>query len=64
MLFEQITVIEAQEQLKSFSVADWPNMKQSHRDKTRKELYQKAYPKHLRKKNFVSAEEVQKLLSR
>jgi len=33
MLWESITMIEAQDQLKRLTVADWPNMKKSQRDK-------------------------------
>jgi hypothetical protein len=64
MLFEHITIIEAQEQLKMLSAHDWPNMKKEKRKQLHRELYQKAYPKHLRKKNFVTAEDVQRSLVR
>lgn len=44
-LWEGITMIEAQEQLKAFQVQDWPNMKKQTRAKTHRDLFKKAYPK-------------------
>ncbi len=44
-LWECITMIEAQEQLKAFQVQDWPNMKKQTRAKTHRDLFKKAYPK-------------------
>jgi hypothetical protein len=64
MMWNAITVIEAQEQLKAMTVADWPNMKQSQRTKLHKDLHDQAYPNNLQKKNFISIDELQKVLGR
>lgn len=63
-LWNNISVIEAQEQMKKLTVADWPNMKKSSRSKLHKDLYSQAYPTHLRKKNYVSADDLAKVLGR
>jgi len=63
-LWQAITVIEAQEQLKQMSVADWPNMKKQQRSKVHKELFSKAYPSEVRKKNYITPEQLQKVLGR
>ena len=59
-----ITTIEAQEQLKQMSVADWPNVIKSERTKIHKELFSKAYPSEVRKKNYITPEQLQKVLGR
>jgi len=64
IMWQAITVIEAQEQLKQMSVADWPNMKKNSREKIHKELFQKAYPKDQSKKNFITPQQLQKILGR
>jgi hypothetical protein len=63
-LWLAITSIEAQEQLKKLSVADWPNMKKAARTKMHKELFSKAYPSEIKKKNYITADQMQKLLGK
>lgn len=63
-MWQAITIIEAQEQLKQMTVADWPNMKKQSRNKLHKELFSKAYPSEFRKKNYVTPEQLQKVLGR
>lgn len=63
-MWGQITVIEAQEQLKLLIALDWPNMKKTARQKKHKELYNQAYPSELRVKNYVSVADLQKVLGR
>lgn len=63
-LWQAITVIEAQQQLMKMSVADWPNMKKQQRSKVHKELFSKAYPSEVRKKNYITPEQLQKVLGR
>lgn len=63
-LWLAITTIEAQDQLKKLTVADWPNMKKAARTKMHKELFSKAYPSEIKKKNYVTADQMQKLLGR
>lgn len=62
IMWECITVIEAQDQLKSFNISDWPNMKKAQRQKLHKELYRQAYPASLRKKNKITADDFAKML--
>jgi hypothetical protein len=57
-----MTTIEAQEQLKAFEVQDWGHMKKPTREKRHKDLFSKAYPGEMKPKNFVSPEQVQRLL--
>ncbi len=59
-----MTSIEAQEQLKLMTVADWPNMKKQTRSKVHRELFKQAYPSEVRKKNYITPEELQKVLGR
>jgi len=63
-LWQAITVIEAQEQLKQMSIADWPNMKKQQRSKIHKELFKQAYPSEIRKKNYITPEDLGKVLGR
>lgn len=63
-MWNMITTIEAQEQLKQMSVADWPNVIKSERTKIHKELFSKAYPSEVRKKNYITPEQLQKVLGR
>ena len=63
-LWLAMTSIEAQDQLKKLSVADWPNMKKAARTKMHKELFSKAYPSEIKKKNYITADQMQKLLGR
>lgn len=63
-MWEAITVIEAQEQLKNMTLMDWPNLKKAQRTKLHKELCKNAYPSEIRKKNYISPEELLKVLGR
>lgn len=63
-LWECITMIEAQEQLKEFVAFDWPNMKKAQRTKLHKDLYNQAYPNQLKKKNYITIEDLGKVLGR
>ena len=56
-------MIEAQEQLKSLSVADWSNLKNDKRKKLHKELHDQAFPKEAKaKKKIVTQDDLNKLL--
>lgn len=61
-LWDQITVIEAQDQLKLLQVQDWPNLKKTPRQKIHKNLFNQAYPSQLKTKNYITVEELGKLL--
>ena len=63
-MWESITVIEAQEQLKMFTVSDWPNMKKQAKQKLHKDLFRKAYPSNLKQKNYVTLTDLQKALGK
>ena len=63
-MWECITMIEAQEQLKELTSKDWPNMKKATREKFHKELYSKAYPKEMRTKKYITVQDLQKVLGR
>ncbi len=64
VLWKNISVIEAQEQLKAFTVADWSNMKKNSRSKIHKDLFNQAYPNQLKKKNYITIEDLGKVLGR
>lgn len=57
-MWEAITMIEAQEQLKQLSVMDWPNMKKDKRQKMHKELHRQAYPKSMTAKNYITIDDL------
>ncbi len=59
-----ITPIEAQEQLKLMSALDWPNMKPAQRKKMHRELFSKAYPSEMRPKKSITANDLQRMLSK
>jgi hypothetical protein len=63
-MWQAVTVIEAQEQLKMFNVLDWPNMKNEKRKKAHKDLFKLAYPSEIKTKNSVSPQDLQRLLGR
>lgn len=63
-MWECISILEAQEQLNKMSLMDWPNLKKDKRAKVHKELFKKAYPSEIRKKNYISAEDLAKVLGR
>lgn len=60
-LWECITMIEAQEQLKNLSALDWPNMKKESRNKMHRDLMKKAYPFSKQKKS-ITASDLAKML--
>jgi hypothetical protein len=62
MLWESMTAIEAQDELKKMVIADWPNMKKSQRDKRHKELFAMAYPSEIRTKNSISVNDLKKFM--
>lgn len=57
-------MIEAQEQLKLLSAYTFKNLKKKDQESTKKTLYNQAYPNELKAKNYVSIEDVQKVLGR
>ena len=59
-----ITEIEAQQAINQMFLADWPNMKKEARKKKHKELFDLAYPRAPKKKNFVSVADIQRALGR
>ena len=62
-LWDCITVIEAQEQLKRLQASDWHRMKKTNRDKIHKDLFDKAYPKQNKvKTTSVSQKDINKIL--
>lgn len=63
-LWEAITSIEAQEQLKLMNALDWPNMKKEQRQKRHRELYKQAYPSSIKEKNYITLEDLDKLQGR
>lgn len=63
-LWECITMIEAQEQLKMMNSLDWPNLKKEQRKNLHKDLYKQAYPDALKKKNYVSIDDLKRLQGR
>jgi hypothetical protein len=64
VMWEAITIIEAQDQLSLLSALDWPNMKKQKRQEVHRDLFRKAYPSSLREKNFVSIEDLKKIVGR
>ena len=60
-MWQAITVIEAQEQLKLLNALDWPNMKKENRTKLHKELSKLAYPDSKVKKS-ITTKDLSKLL--
>lgn len=57
-----MTPIEAQDELKSLKRMDWPNLKKRDREKLHKEYTNLSFPDEMKPKNYVSPEQVQKLL--
>lgn len=64
MMWECITVIEAQEQLKLMNALDWPNMKKDQRQKLHRELHRQAYPSNIVKKDYITIDHLQQLVGR
>jgi hypothetical protein len=63
VMWECITIMEAQDQLKLFNALDWPNMKKQDRSKLHRELYRQAYPSALKKKQSVNLSDLQRILN-
>ena len=63
-MWDCITVIEAQNQLTLLTALDFPNMKKTQRQKLHKEVYKLAYPSEIRAKNYVSIEDLQRIVGR
>ncbi len=61
-MWEAITVIEAQNQLKQFSAGDWPNMKKNSRAKLHRELFSQAYPDEIKTKKTISVSDLKKIM--
>lgn len=61
-MWKMITVIEAQETLKQFVIADWPNQSKQQREKVHRDIYKKAYPKEFNKPKEMSNEMIEKIL--
>jgi hypothetical protein len=64
VMWEAITIIEAQDQLALLSALDWPNMKKQKRQELHRDLHRKAYPSSLREKNYVSIDDLKKIVGR
>lgn len=64
VMWQCITMIEAQEQLKAMTIADWPNMKKAQRQKLHKDLFRQAFPRALKQKNIIELSDLQKVLGR
>lgn len=62
-LWDQITVIEAQEQLKLYRAMDWPNMKQGPRREEHKKLYRMAYPAELKEAKALTPEQITSIIN-
>lgn len=60
-MWECITMIEAQDQLKMYNVSDWSNMKKEQRAKAHRELFRQAYPSAIKEKNYVNVEDLQRI---
>lgn len=61
-LWLAITPIEAQNQLKALTVADWSSMKPSARKKLHKDLHALAYPSELRTKKSITTDDLKRLM--
>lgn len=62
LLWESITILEAQKQLKELIVADWPNMKPSERKKFHRDLFSKAYPDEIQTKQQITVADLKKIM--
>lgn len=63
-LWENITIIEAQEQLKQMTVNDWPNMSKSGRNNLHRDIFKQAYPSQIQQKNYVDIKDLSRVLGR
>lgn len=63
-MWQAITVIEAQEQLKMFDALDWPNLKKNERQKKHKNLSKLAFPNDIIQKKYITAQDLQRVLGR
>lgn len=64
VMWEAVTVIEAQDQLKLLTALDWPNLKKNKRQEVHRDLFRKAYPSSMSRKNYVSVEDLQRMVGR
>ena len=62
-LWQCITIIEAQEQLKVFQANDWPNMSRGKREQEHKRLHSLAYPNTIQEKKSITVEDLKRILS-
>lgn len=62
-LWQNLTIIEAQEQLKSFQAHDWSNLSRGKRESEHKRLHRLAYPNTIQEKKSITVEDLQRLLS-
>lgn len=63
-MWQAITVLEAQDQLRMMGLMDWPNMKKNNRQKIHRDLHRLAYPSSAKEKNYISMQDVQMMLRR
>lgn len=60
-MWEAITMIEAQEQLKKLNTLDWPNLKNDKRQKEHRRLNKIAYPSSIKEKNYITIDDLKSL---
>ena len=63
MYWQAITLIEAQETLKSLIISDWPNLKNTEREKRHRQLHMDAYPDSFNETKQVGVNELARILS-
>ena len=63
-MWEAITMIEAQDQLKTLTALDWPNMKKAQKTKYHKELHTQAFPQFTRSKKYITPKDLQRVLAK
>lgn len=64
IMWECITIIEAQDQLKTMTSLDWPNMKKNQRQQLHRELYKQAYPSSIKQKNYVDMNDFKRMFGK
>ena len=60
-MWEAITMIEAQEQLKKLNTLVWPNLKNDKRQKEHRRLTKMAYPSSVKEKNYITIDDLKSL---
>ena len=63
-MWECVTMIEAQEQLKIMTAMDWPNLKKDKRQKLHRELHRQAYPSSISKKDYITVDQLRHLVGK